>query len=284
MEMFIIENNVDNINIYCHYLNAFYFTDYITSITNKFKDYKIQYKYIEYNDIDYENKEFIDKNENVLNIFVQNYDGPGNNIIINTEQLTKNPTLNINNGSNIILDYSISNILFYKNTFDNSELKHFLLPYQVNHKEIFNYDKIYNICMIGVESERRNNIFNTIKSKNFDINMVHGWLSERDNILFRYKILINVHYAENYNIHEHLRVDRCIYNKIIVISENSLYDDNLLLKNHMIICKYEDIINKVIEVFNNYEYYYEKLFKNFDIDHHDNLNTEKLFNTINKLK
>lgn len=53
---------------------------------------------------------------------------------------------------------------------------------------------------------------------------------------------------------------------MIVISEKSLIDDTFILKDFMIITDYHNLINQIIDVINNYDEYYNKLFNNFNID------------------
>ena len=52
---------------------------------------------------------------------------------------------------------------------------------------------------------------------------------------------------------------------MIVITEKS-EDIDFELKEFIIECKYEDLVTTTIHVLQNYEYYYNMLFKNFDID------------------
>ena len=51
----------------------------------------------------------------------------------------------------------------------------------------------------------------------------------------------------NYNIFEEIRCNRCIYNDMIVISENSIFSDKIKSKfnKNKIFCKYDDIINTI---------------------------------------
>jgi len=52
---------------------------------------------------------------------------------------------------------------------------------------------------------------------------------------------------------------------MIVITETS-EDIDFELKEFIIECKYEDLVTTTMNVLQNYEYYYNILFKNFDID------------------
>ena len=135
--------------------------------------------------------------------------------------------------------------------------------------------------MIVLNSSRRNYIFNEIK-KFTDITDLKGWGKERDDLLFKYKILVNIHFDNDYNIFEQIRCNRCIFNNIIVITETSL-DENYELKDYIIECDYNDIINKVKEVVNNYDYYYNKLFNNFNLENINNLLEKKYNEFITKI-
>ena len=194
-----------------------------------------------------------------------------NNIyILNTEQLTRNGELNkiqfyIANNIKII-DYSKSNI--YCLTSKNINNNILYMPYLVNYNEIYNYDKIYDIAYIGHFIDERNyrmNIINSLNKSNIKTNEIKGFDIERDNLLFRYKILLNIHYNEEYNIFEQMRCNRCIFNKVIVITQKSS-DIDFELKEYIIECEYNKLVETTISVINNYTYYYNKLFANFDID------------------
>lgn len=82
---------------------------------------------------------------------------------------------------------------------------------------------------------------------------------ERDIKLFSYKIILNISYNNEYKIMESIRCNRCIYNKMIVISDNKEDMDSYSLKNYVIFVDYDKLVDKVIEVYNNYESYYKKL-------------------------
>ncbi len=203
--------------------------------------------------------------------------------LINMEQISRKEIkdLLIMYGKKIkIIDYSYSNIFFGKKFFTKIKIKNniFYLPYQINFKEIKNFDKIFDIVIIGKVSPRRQFVFDQI-SKFFKIDWLVGFGDLRDEKLFKYKILINIHYNQNYNIFEQIRCNRCIYNKMIIISENSILDKKFCLQKHIISCDYNDIIDWVKKVYLNYSYYHKKLFSDFDIDLIDKLN-KKYYNKI----
>lgn len=84
---------------------------------------------------------------------------------------------------------------------------------------------------------------------------------ERDKELFKHKILINVHFSEDYRITEQIRINRCIYNKMIIISETSDYQHLILLKDKIIFCDYNNIIDTVNNTIKNYNEIYNKLYR-----------------------
>ena len=196
-----------------------------------------------------------------------------NNIyIINTEQLSvenyrNNLINNINEKINLI-DYNYSNFNYYH--LINFKKKYFL-PYQINLEEIVDKKKIKNVCLIGDYFTHyippyRQNIIDQLKKKNIDVDIIEGFGKVRDEKLFTYKIILNISYYENYSIFESIRCDRCVFNKIIVVSNLKENYDEYYLKDNIIFEKYENIPDKVEEILNNYLYYYDKLFNNLDLE------------------
>ena len=189
--------------------------------------------------------------------------------ILNTEQLCNpyhlNKLQNILSRNNLVnlIDYSNTNFKYINNLKFN---KKSYFPYQINLKEIFNMEKNKDICFVGRLPEYRENIINLLKDKNITVDLIHSFGKERDNELFQYKILLNIAQCPNYKIFESIRCDRCIYNKMIVISDFKENMNEHHLKDYIIFEKYENIPDKVIDVLTNYDYYYNKLYKDFNID------------------
>jgi hypothetical protein len=172
---------------------------------------------------------------------------------LNLEQTTRKNVLNfiikINKSfPNInFIDYSYSNILLLKN-YINKDIQ--LIEYPKCEYEIYNYPKIYDIACIkfkNSKSKRRKKIYYDMINAGLNVKDIEGWGKERDNILFRCKILVNVHYDSGYNIFEEIRCNRCIYNDMIVISENCSFSDEIKLKNKIKFCNYNDIINNLLD-------------------------------------
>jgi hypothetical protein len=270
--------------IICNKQSFKYFEDYIHSILHVIKGQLFLF--------DYELNIHIDKNNNY--IFVQNIDNKFfeyitkyNNIyLINTEQLSvEKSQIEINkypNNLNVI-DYIESNLKFY------NKYNTYLLPYQINYKEIYNINKEKNICLIGQPESipfNRKNIINTLKEKKINIDIVSGFNKIRDSELFKYKIILNIgYYPNNCRVMETFRCDRCVYNKMIVISDMKEDIENYYLKDYVIFTEYNNIPDKVIEVINNYDEYYNKLFSKFELkeiqEKLDNL-SKNVINNLNK--
>jgi hypothetical protein len=166
--------------------------------------------------------------------------------LINTEQATRPDILEIIGDVTNIYDYSEENIHILKTLKPDCNFK--LLAYKRNPSEILNIPKTKWLAMVGNNSPRRLKIQNSL----WGVNNVVGWGLPRDKELFKHKILINVHYDSKYNITEQIRINRCIYNKMIVISETSKHQDLIALKDKIIFCDYDDIVKTVTHVMKNY--------------------------------
>jgi hypothetical protein len=94
------------------------------------------------------------------------------------------------------------------------------------------------------------------------------------------KILVNVHQTDHHHTFEELRVLPALCRGVIIISETVPLKETLEYNEFIVWADYEDLINKTIEVQNNYEYYYNKIFNkkleiilnNIKIKNKNNLN------------
>ncbi len=183
--------------------------------------------------------------------------------LFNTEQLSRagyGKMINSYHPYFYRVDYSEVNLLVVAN-----ELKKVYLPYQVHHREIKNYPKNADVCIVyPYKSERRYKIINELKNSGIHVDEISGFLGSRDEKLFRYKILLNIHFDDDYNIFEEMRCNRCIMNQMIVVSEKSWYDDLHLLRRHFLSVDYDKIVAKVKDVLINYDLYHSHLFRSFE--------------------
>lgn len=160
-----------------------------------------------------------------------------------------------------LFDYSFANQKIAK--YYHKEMK--LLSYPFFEKELLLISKTKGICMIYPgKSVRRHVILNELRKEGIPVRVISGYGKKRDEELFQYKILLNIHFDKTYKIFEEIRCNRCIYHKMIVISESSLYDDENPLKGRYISVPYENIIAKVKNVLWNQTKYEEELFEKWD--------------------
>lgn len=263
------------------------YEDYIKSIEYYLKEYNIQSNIILQDS--FENFTFDNNN---YYIFIHKTFGasPNNDIIkksfiMNTEQLSREDQLNpikeyINQGYRII-DYSLGNIKILNNP------NIIYLPYLVNPNEIKEINKLNEIVMIEPNSPIRLEYLNFVKTLNIiPINTVSGWKEERDNKLFQYKILLNIHHHNNFNIFESIRCDRCVFNKMIILSEksdeSSVPDD---IKKYVIeFNNKEELKDKLNNIQVNFNNYYNSIFNDFNLDTIKNSRLEHLKTFLKSIK
>jgi hypothetical protein len=248
--------------IYCLDKNYKYFEDYIKSICSKINCSLYKYSEIPFLDIDPKlNYIFVQR----LPEFILNSNKSYDNIyLINTEQLCRKYDDWLEKINSIpsfikIIDFSKENIKYYINR------NCYYIPYQVNYNEIYNFQKDKDICMISDENmpNHRKYIVNQLIDRGYNITICSGWNSYRDMQIFRHKILINIGYSPCAKIMEQMRCNRCIMNKMIVISDMKL-DSDYILSKYVVYEDYDKMVEKIIEVYENYEKYYSILFSNFD--------------------
>ena len=188
-------------------------------------------------------------------IFIQNIPNniSGENIILfNFEQLTRKDFKLECQKNTIVLDYAIGNLKFIKN-------EKYCIPYLYNPDEIYNFEKIYDVCFIGGLSKKRKKILNKLDKIGIKVNRIKAWGKKRDKELFKHKILLNIGFDDDYQIFESIRCDRCVYNKMIVISDHKIDMKKTSLKKHIFFIPENYFVNPVKFVLHNYEEVYNKL-------------------------
>jgi len=266
--------STNNILILGYAINYMFFEDYINSLTYNLKQKNITYK-IDLKD-SFDKNYF--KNKNEIIIFLQNKDYADvdksiikNSFILNTEQLTLQHHLDkmknyISEGYKII-DYSLANLELLKNNNNIKDNTLFYLPYLVNYDEIKDINKLNELSMItAFSSEHRKDIFNYVSEQNIiPIHNIEGWKEERDNQLFKYKILLNIHNTEKHKIYESMRCDRLIFNKIMIVSEKCL-DSSIPeeIKPYVIEFNNKD---ELLSILNNIKNnYYDTIWNDFNLE------------------
>ena len=257
----------------------FVYKDNFTVLKDYFNSLNIFHNYIDIDDI---NKYF-----NNYDIFIfgqvwlseqnENFYKNSNIFFLNVEQLTEQTRFDhiiTHMKHNMpIIDFSLANILFLKKyiKINNIDYKSnlLLLPYQFNSIENFHLkndecDYEYDIGIINAITKKDKSNSNNLVYKRYDIWQkiiktkwkyinILGWGEERDKLINKCKIIINVHNFDAFNIFEHIRCDRLVFSNKIILSEFSLYQEDLDIKDYIIWEDYDKIMNTANYILENFE-------------------------------
>ena len=189
---------------------------------------------------------------------------------INIEQMShpsyysmiRNIDTNIN-----IIDYSEENIPYFKNIYKNVFL---FPPYFKENLNISNK----NIDIISiVNNEYRNNILKNIYfNSNLKVLFLDNCYGEIRNKYFaESKLYINIHCSNEHNTMELIRIVNLIMNKVIIISQKSIYEELLFLKKYILICNdLNNLNNFIVDILVNYNNVFNNIYNNFDFNEYKN--------------
>jgi hypothetical protein len=121
---------------------------------------------------------------------------------------------------------------------------------------------------INKEEPRRKKLLLNILNNNIEhININNCFDTESlENLYKKTKIMVNIHQTDHHHTFEELRVLPALLNGIIVICEDSPLKENIPYNKYIIWTNYDNIIETIIDVQNNYDIYYDKIFNNIEID------------------
>ncbi|QKF94629.1 glycosyltransferase [Fadolivirus algeromassiliense] len=300
------ENLVSMIPKKCESITIFYgfsteiLVEYLMNL-NKYINVKLV-KYETFEDIEKIKDEdnvclcIVNYTSNVHKMINKFFSTKNNCIILNLEQTTRKDLIeyysDIHKYTDTVIDYSNENMEYLYNEYN---FESFQIPYQYNEDEISKLKKFldvkkeYDVVFCGWidnKCSRRNNILNKLSSIGINVKIVSGWGDNRDKDIAKGKILLNLHYNDDYNIYESIRCDRWVFSGHLVISDDSLNINKLDINKLIIFEKYENLVDKVIDVLKNYEFYCkvqnEKLQESIcDIRYN---RYKCLLNTIDKIK
>lgn len=206
----------------------------------------------------------INKGEKILvvqKLLDLNYENSSYIGLLNTEQLTKEEWNNyyfnyvFQTKINLqLFDYSKSNIKYLRKKYGIVS-QH--LPYKYRDEEISflknlitNTPKIYDVAFIGATNGRREEIINKLKENNISVNIiVDKWDNERDEEVAKCKILLNLHFSDEFKIFEEIRCNRWLMADFKVVTENSVNENEISHKSNLIIIKTEKIVETVSAFF-----------------------------------
>ena len=179
-------------------------------------------------------------------------------VLINTEQLSRPHYQSLVSRclgmGMLVIDYSLENIRIMG---DHPNHLWFPHPFEVM-RVCTDTIRTKTVCMIGAtRSIRRTRIYDALVGHG--IEGVWGWGDERDRCIMDFRVVVNVHFDDDYVVHEHLRCDRCVMNGLIVVCEDGIHNDLVPFGHHMLLTPYAEIVATVADVLGRYDEYKERL-------------------------
>jgi hypothetical protein len=241
-----------------------YFVEYINSIFYWFTKYEIGHQLLFSHDSELYQK--LEKSDliicvQMLLIDAGKIDGAKKRImILNTEQNTRKNyfyqnILNLLESGYNILDYHVGNMEFMnRETNGIFEKQMFYLPYLYcsRDKILFKKKRKKDICFIGTLTQYRYDFLNEL-AKEVKIDVINDFGDRRDEILSDYKIILNLTAFENYQVFETIRCYRCIFNEILVVSEEKEYKENNFVNDMCIFSDRKNLCKTLKDVLNHYD-------------------------------
>jgi hypothetical protein len=176
--------------------------------------------------------------------------------IVNYEDLKKTDIVIEYSQPNICNINSISNCLSNKMVYISSSIYNF--NFIKNNRNITTLT-----TFIDINQPRRRNLLNNINRINTKhINVDNCFdLNSLKNLYRNTKILLNIHQTDHHHTFEELRVLPALLCGVITICEYSPLNELIPYNDYIIWSSYDKIIDKTLEVINNYDYYYDLIFK-----------------------
>jgi hypothetical protein len=199
----------------------------------------------------------------------------GRSVPFNCPQVLLNNTLynvridNFNelNNSDIIIDYSKPNI---KHVTDSGLFNNFInkciyiAPSLCSSVNFVKKDRQISTLttFININEPRRQRLLENLNKRSIPhLNVNNCWgIDNLYNLYNNTKIVINIHQTDHHDTFEELRVLPCIQCGVITICEESPFKEIIPYNNYIIWASYDKILDKVEEVLNNYDDYYNKIF------------------------
>lgn len=122
-----------------------------------------------------------------------------------------------------------------------------------NYARYRNERKTFDIAIIGARSERRNRIFQQLSSRFVVRHITNKWNDERNIELARAKILINVHYHNDYRVFETLRCMEAVLVGVVVLSEDSLSQNLSSIETLVHFASYDNLVAETISLMSRFD-------------------------------
>ena len=191
------------------------------------------------------------------------------------------------NNSDIIIDYSIPNIYHVSssNLFNDFSKKHIYIAPSLCDCLYFSKEArglSILTTFIDVNQERRLILLENIKNQQIKHTNVNTCFSKKDltTLYKNTKVLINIHQTDHHHTFEELRILPALMCGVIVISENSPFNNLIPYNNYIIWSSYENILDKAKEVLENYDYFHDLIFSNTKLNQILNILHEENYNSL----
>jgi hypothetical protein len=199
-------------------------------------------------------------------------------------------------GLDFIIEYSLPNIENIRlSGFYDNYLKKVIyiapLIYELGDITIENRTKIITM-FINTNEFRRHQLIKTLLPINKYEN-INNCFSKDDleKVYEQTRILVNIRQTEHHDTFEELRVLPALLKGVIIISEDVPLRDKIPYNEFIIWCKYDEVLETIKKVEDNYEDYWNSIFNNqfynvineIKLNNYNNINKINEFRTNNKL-
>jgi len=170
------------------------------------------------------------------------------------------------NSLDYIIEYSLPNIENIKSCgkFQNFLSKVLYISPTIYDPK-FNGEKSKVITLFDTSSNiRRKNILSQINELGVNNTTITNCFSNECllDLYSKTKIMVNIHQTDHHHTFEELRVLPALSNGVIIVSEDVPLKEKIPYNEFIIWADYNEIPTKTLDVINNYDYFYNKIFNN----------------------
>jgi hypothetical protein len=102
------------------------------------------------------------------------------------------------------------------------------------------------VAFVGAMSKRRQKVLDMLKGIGFTVCHIKAWGKERDAKIAECRVLLNIHYADDYKVFESFRCVPWVRHPFVkVVSETSLGQEKESSYPHIIWANYDDLVQSV---------------------------------------
>lgn len=190
----------------------------------------------------------------------------GNIMYKNDKYLVRLCNYKLLSACDIIIDYSNLNIQNVKGVSEYKSFtdKHvYVAPcvYDTIHVDTNNRDIQCLTLIIDTTQPRRKQLLNNIKETSLEhVNIKNCYGEQLQQMYRRTKILANIHQTPHHDTFEELRCLPAIQNGVLVVSEPSPLKELIPYSNLIIWAEYDNIVDKIIDVYKHYKQYHEQIY------------------------